>query len=96
MTALRDGRGGPRRFREQRWLIDETIRTQTIEFDQGRLGYHLGPVGDELVPADTAAIRNGVKKLADHVPVVRGVALRREKWARQAEDAGHPQTAAAH
>jgi dienelactone hydrolase len=88
--------GGPRRFREQRWLVDEAIRTQTIEFDQPRLGYHLGPVGDELAPADTAVIRSAVKKLADHVPVVRSVAVRREKWARQAEDAGHPRTAAAH
>ena len=88
--------GGPRRFREQRWLVDEVIRTQTIEFDQPRLAYHLGPVGDELAPADMAVIRNAVKKLADHVPVVRGVALRREKWARRAEEAGHPQTAAVH
>jgi dienelactone hydrolase len=88
--------GGPRRFHEQRWLVDETIRTQTIEFDQPRLAYHLGPVGDELAPADMAVIRNGVKKLADHVPVVRSVAQRRERFARQAEDAGHPQTAAVH
>ena len=49
-----DAPGGPRRFREQRWLVDETIRTQGIEFDQPRLGYHLGPVGDELAPADMA------------------------------------------
>jgi dienelactone hydrolase len=90
------GVGGPRRWREQRWLVDETIRTQTIEFDQPRLAYHLGPVGDELAPADMAVIRNGVKKLADHVPVVRSVAQRRERFARQAEDAGHPQTAAVH
>lgn len=88
--------GGPRRFREQRWLVDETIRAQTIEFDQPRLAYHLGPVGDELAPADMAVIRNAVKKLSDHVPVVRSVALRREKWAGQAADAGHPQTAAVH
>lgn len=88
--------GGPRRFREQRWLVDETIRTQTIEFDQPRLAYHLGPAGDEMAAADMAVIRNAVRKLADHVPVVRGVALRREKRARQADDAGHPQTAAAH
>jgi dienelactone hydrolase len=87
---------GPRRFREQRWLVDETIRTHTIEFDQPRLAYHLGPVGDDLAAADMAAIRGGVRKLADHVPMVRAVALRREKWARQAEDDGHPQTAAAH
>jgi alpha-beta hydrolase superfamily lysophospholipase len=88
--------GGPRRFRDQRWLVDETIRTQTIEFDQPRLAYHLGPVGDELAPADMAVIRNAVKKLADHVPVVRGVAQRRERFARTADDAGHLQTAAVH
>jgi hypothetical protein len=91
-----DASGGPRRFREQRWLVDETIRSSTIEFDQPRLAYHLGPVGDELAPADMAVIRNAVKKLADHVPVVRGVAQRRERFAGLAEDAGHPQTAAVH
>ena len=88
--------GGPRRFRDQRWLVDETIRTQTIEFDQPRLAHHLGPVGDELAPADMAVIRNAVKELADHVPVVRSVAQRRERFARHAEDAGHQQTAAVH
>lgn len=87
---------GPRRFREQRWLVDETIRAQTIEFDQPRLAYHLGPVGDELAPADMAVIRGAVRKLDDHVPVVTGVARRRERFAREAEDAGHPQTAAVH
>jgi hypothetical protein len=55
--------GGPRRWREQRWLVDETIRTQGIEFDQPRLGYHLGPVGDDLAPADAAVIRGGVRKI---------------------------------
>jgi hypothetical protein len=43
-----------------------------------------------------AVIRNAVKKLADYLPVVRSVAVRREKWARQAEDADHPQTATVH
>lgn len=88
--------GGPRRWREQRWLIDETIRTHTIEFDQPRLIYHLAPVADDLSGADMAVIRNGVKKIADHVPVVRSVAERRERWARQAEDDGHPASAGAH
>src|SRR4051794_41200214 len=69
--------GGPRRWREQRWLVDETIRTTGIEFDQPRLIYHLAPVADDLSGADMAVIRNGVKKVADHVPVVRSVAERR-------------------
>ena len=88
--------GGPRRWREQRWLIDESIRTQTIEFDQPRLVYHLAPVADELAGADMAVIRNAVKKVADHVPVVRSVAERRERWARAAEDSGHPLSAGPH
>jgi dienelactone hydrolase len=87
---------GPRRFREQRWLLDETIRTRGIEFDQPRLAYHLGPVGDDQAPADMTVIRGGVKKLADHAPVIRSVAQRRERAARHADDAGHPHTAAAH
>jgi hypothetical protein len=90
------GVGGPRRWREQRWLVDETIRTQTIEFDQPRLVYSLAPVADELSGADMAVIRGGVKKVADHVPVVRSVAERRERRAREAEDGGHPQSAGAH
>src|SRR4051794_21898522 len=88
--------GGPRRWREQRWLVDETIRTTGIEFDQPRLIYHLAPVADDLSGADMAVIRNGVKKIADHVPVVRSVAERRERRAREAEDGGHPESAAAH
>src|SRR4051812_50133088 len=68
---------GPRRWREQRWLVDESIRTQTIEFDQPRLLYHLGPVADDLSGADMAGIRNGVKKGADHVPRGRSGAERR-------------------
>ncbi|WP_138735805.1 hypothetical protein [Modestobacter excelsi] len=80
--------GGPRRWREQRWLVDETIRTQTIEFDQPRLVHHLAPVADELAGADMAVIRNAVKKVADHVPVVRSVAERRERRARQAARPG--------
>src|SRR5258708_9375859 len=37
--------GGPRRWRGQRWLIDETIRSNGVEGDQPRLGYTLGPAG---------------------------------------------------
>jgi dienelactone hydrolase len=88
--------GGPRRLRDQRWLVDEAIRTQGIEFDQPRLGYHLGPVGDDLAAGDGALIRAGVHKLADFTPVVRAAAARRETRARRAEDAGHPITAAVH
>ena len=29
---------GPRRFREQRWLVDEALRVRDVEFSQPRLG----------------------------------------------------------
>ncbi|MCW2939776.1 MAG: alpha/beta hydrolase, partial [Actinomycetia bacterium] len=45
MTTTHGQVHGPRRWREQRWLVDEAIRTSGIEWDQPRLGYTLGPVG---------------------------------------------------
>ncbi|WP_308818835.1 alpha/beta hydrolase family protein [Pseudonocardia alni] len=87
---------GPRRFREQRWLVDEALRVRDVEFDQPRLGYHLGAVGDELAPAETAALRAGISKLADYVPVVRSFAERRTRRAEDAERRDHPDSAAVH
>lgn len=54
------------------------------------------PVGDDLAPADAAVIRGGVRKIADFLPVVRSAAERRQRHAHDAEDTGHPQTAAVH
>lgn len=87
---------GPRRWREQRWLVDEAIRTTGVEWDQPRLGYTLGPVGGDGAAGDMAVIRSQVKKVADYVPVVSSVAARRERLAREAEDAGHGVTAGEH
>lgn len=82
-------RGGPRRWREQRWLVDEAIRTRGIEWDQPRLGYTLGPVGTEQMPGEMALLRAQINKLADFVPAVRAAALRRERLAEAAEREGH-------
>jgi fermentation-respiration switch protein FrsA (DUF1100 family) len=87
---------GPRRWREQRWLVDEAIRNNGIEWDQRRLGYTLGPVGGDSAAGDMLLIRTRVKKVADFVPVVGSVAARRERQAREAQDAGHPVSAAEH
>ena len=87
---------GPRRWREQRWLVDDTIRNLSIEWDQPRLGYTLGPVVGEQSAADMAALRARIRKVADFVPAVVSVAERHERLARQAEDAGHTVTAGEH
>lgn len=88
--------GGPRRWREQRWLVDETIRTQTIEFDQPRIGYTLGPVSSDSTVGEMVALRTRIRKVADFVPVVTSLARRREALARAAESAGREVTAGEH
>lgn len=87
---------GPRRWREQRWLVDNTIRSQSIEWDQPRLGYTLGPVVGEQSASDIGLLRGAIRKVADFVPAVSAVAERHERLARQAEDAGHGATAGEH
>jgi alpha-beta hydrolase superfamily lysophospholipase len=85
--------GGPRRWREQRWLVDEAIRTRGIEWDQPRLSYTLGTVGSEQMPGEMAGLRAQISKLADVVPAVSAAARRRVRLAQEAERAGHGATA---
>ena len=88
--------GGPQRFREQRWLVDESIRNQGIEFDQPRVGYTLGPVASDSTLGEMIALRTRIKKVADFVPTVTALARSREAKARSAEEQGHPITAGEH
>jgi dienelactone hydrolase len=91
---LLDKRGEPRvrRFEEQRWLIDNIIRANGIDWDQSRSLYLAGPCGNEA-NADFAGIRERVKKMADIGPAFEAVARRREAKANAAEEAGHKVTA---
>ncbi len=89
-----DQRGEPhvRRFDEQRWLIDNTIRANGIDWDQPRSLYLHAPCGIEA-NADFTGIRERVKKMADIGPAFEAVARRREAKAKAAEEAGHKITA---
>jgi len=89
-----DKRGEPhvRRFNEQRWLLDNIIRANGIDWDQPRSLYLSAPCGIEA-NADFAGIRERVKKMADIGPAFEAVALRREAKAKAAEDGGHTVTA---
>jgi hypothetical protein len=70
-----DTRGPPRvrRFDEQRWLIDNIIRANGIDWDQPRSLYIHLPCGIEA-NADFAGIRERVKKMADIGPAFAAVA----------------------
>ncbi len=80
-----DHRGAPRvkRFDAQRWLIDNVIRANGIDWDQPRSLYIHAPCGIEA-NADFAGIRERVKKMADIGPAFAAVARRREAKANAA------------
>src|SRR2546423_13481048 len=84
-----DKRGEPhvRRFEEQRWLIDNIIRANGIDWDQPRSLYLSGPCGVEA-NADFAGIRERVKKMADIGPAFEAVARRGEAQGKAAGGAG--------
>jgi dienelactone hydrolase len=72
-----------RRFTEQRWLLDNVIRSVGMDWDQPRSLYLSAPCGPEA-NADFAAIRQRITKLADASPAFEAVARRREAKAEAA------------
>jgi dienelactone hydrolase len=93
-APILDERGEPhvRRFDEQRWLLDNIIRANGIDWDQPRSLYLQAPCGMEAT-ADFAGIRERVKKMADIGPAFAAVARRREAKADAAAAADHKVTA---
>lgn len=81
-----------RRWTEQRWLLDNTIRAVGIDWDQPRSVTYNAPCGPEA-NADFAAIRARVQKFADISPAFETTARRREAKARAAEKADELVTA---
>lgn len=81
-----------RRWIEQRWLVDNVIRANGIDWDQPRSIYLSAPCGAEA-NMDFAAIRQRVQKFADASPAFEATARRREAKARAAEAAGELVTA---
>jgi dienelactone hydrolase len=89
-----DKRGAPHvhRFDAQRWLLDNVIRANGIDWDQPRSLYIHLPCGIEA-NADFAIIRERVKKMADIGPAFAAVAKRREAKANAAALADRKVTA---
>ena len=81
-----------RRWQAQRWLIDTTIRTVGMDWDQPRSAYLAAPCPGEAA-ADFQMIRQRVQKWADFAPSFEAAARRREERARAAEGAGQVVTA---
>jgi dienelactone hydrolase len=81
-----------RRWTEQRWLLDNTIRAVGMDWDQPRSIYLAAPCGPEA-SADFAMIRQRITKLADASPTFEAVARRRQARAEAAEQNGDLVTA---
>ena len=86
------GEPNVRRWTEQRWLVDNIIRANGIDWDQPRSVYMNAACGFEG-SADFAAIRQRVQKYADITPAFVAIAKRREAKARAAEAEGLSVTA---
>jgi dienelactone hydrolase len=81
-----------RRFTEQRWLLDNIIRSVGMDWDQPRSLYLSAPCGVEA-NADFAGLRQRITRLADASPAFEAVARRREGKAEAAEHDKHLVTA---
>ncbi len=81
-----------RRWTEQRWLLDNTIRSVGMDWDQPRSVYLSAPCGPQAA-ADFAAVRARIQKYADAAPAFEAAARRREDVAKAALEAGDAVTA---
>jgi len=84
-----------RRWREQRWLLDQVIQTRGLDWDQGRTGKILRNCGPG-VEGELREIGRRVQKFTDIPREFSRAAQRREELAREAEKAGHQVEAREH
>src|ERR1700719_1583424 len=76
-----------KRFDEQRWVLDNVIQANGIDWDQGRTGATLRGLGPGAAP-DMDELRKRVKRLVDICPAFESLAGKREATAKAAEQAG--------
>jgi dipeptidyl aminopeptidase/acylaminoacyl peptidase len=84
-----------RRWREQRWLLDQVIQTRGLDWDQGRSGKILRNCGPG-VEGDLREIGRRVQKFTDIPREFSRAAQRREELAQEADKAGHDVEAREH
>jgi len=76
-----------KRWREQRWLLDQIIQTRGIDWDQGRTGKIIRNCGPS-VEKDLADVCRKIQKFVDIPREFSQAAARREEQGRQAEASG--------
>jgi hypothetical protein len=76
-----------KRWREQRWILDQVIQSRGIDWDQGRSGKILRNCGPS-VEKDLTDLCSRIKKFVDIPQQFSQAAARREEQGRAAEGAG--------
>ena len=84
-----------KRWREQRWLLDQVIQTRGLDWDQGRTGKILRNCGPG-VEGELREISRRIQKFTDIPREFSRAALRREELGREAEKASHDVEAREH
>ena len=84
-----------KRFDEQRWVLDNVIQANGIDWDQGRTAATIRGCGPSAVP-DMDELRKRVRRLVDIQPAFEALAKKREATAKAAEQAGDKAAAREH
>ena len=85
----RSPKGAPivKRFDEQRWILDNVIQANGVDWDQSHTGVAIRSGGPSVVP-DMDELRKRVRRLVDICPAFETLAKKREAMARNAEQSG--------
>jgi dienelactone hydrolase len=85
----RNPKGEPvvKRFDEQRWVLDNVIQANGVDWDQSHTAVAIRAGGPSAV-ADMDELRKRVKRLVDICPAFEALAKKRAAMAREAEQAG--------
>ena len=102
MTAGRDWgfrhpKGEPvvKRFNEQRWVLDNVIQANGVDWDQSHTGVVIGSGGPSTIP-EMNELKKRVVRLVDIEPAFIALAKKREGLAKEAEQAGNKDAAREH
>ncbi len=69
-----------KRFKEQRWIIDNIVKMVGLEWDQGRIGYSMTPCGIGAMP-DFQRVQARCRKFNDIAREFGAAALHRQRRA---------------
>ena len=81
----RNPKGEPvmRRFNEQRWILDNVIQANGVDWDQSHTGVVIGSGGPSTIP-EMAELKKRVVRLCDIAPAFEALAAAREAKAKDA------------